>query len=41
MAGERIAELYLPPDNSESAAEYEDSSLTEYEPVYPDEATAL
>jgi hypothetical protein len=33
MAGERIAKLYLPPDDSDSADEYKDDSLTEYEPV--------
>ena len=33
MAGERIAKIYMPTDDSESAAEYEDNSLTEYEPV--------
>ena len=37
MAGERIAKIYTPTDDSESAGEYEDSSLTEYEPVYSDE----
>jgi hypothetical protein len=38
MAGERIAKIYLPPDNSESAAEHDDISSTEYEPVHSDEA---
>jgi len=37
MAGERIAKIYTPIDDSESAGEYEDDSLTEYEPVYSDE----
>jgi len=38
MAGERIAKIYIPTDNSESAGEYEDDPLTEYEPVQSDEA---
>ena len=38
MAGERIAKIYIPTDNSESAGKYEDDSLTEYEPVQSDEA---
>ena len=33
MAGERIAKIYTPTDDSESAGEYEDESFTEYEPV--------
>jgi hypothetical protein len=33
MASERIAKIYMPTDDSESAGEYEDDSLTEYEPV--------
>jgi len=37
MAGERIAKFYTPTDDSESAAEYEDNPLTDYEPVYSDE----
>jgi len=39
MAGERIAKIYTPADDSESAGEYEEEDeLTEYEPVYSDEA---
>jgi len=41
MAGERIAKIYIPTDNSESAGEYEDGPLAEYEPVYSDEAIEL
>ncbi len=37
MAGERIAKIYMPIDDSETAGEYEDDSLTEYEPIYSDE----
>jgi len=37
MAGERIAKIYTPTDDSESSAEYENGSLTEYDPVPPDE----
>jgi hypothetical protein len=37
MAGERIAKIYTPAEDSEYADEYEDDSLTEYEPVYSDE----
>jgi len=37
MAGERIAKIYTPTDDSESADEYEDDSLTGYETVYSDE----
>ena len=40
MAGERIAKIYTPMDDSESAGEYENDSLTEYEPVQSDEALA-
>jgi hypothetical protein len=38
MAGERIAKIYTPTNDSESAAEYEDGTLAEYEPVYSDES---
>ena len=41
MAGERIAKIYIPTDNLDSADEYEDNSLTEYESVQTDEALAL
>jgi hypothetical protein len=37
MAGERIAKIYTPTDDSEPAAEYEDGPLKEYEPIYSDE----
>jgi hypothetical protein len=37
MAGERIAKIYTPTDNSDYADEYEDDSSMEYEPVYSDE----
>lgn len=37
MAGERIAKIYTPLSDSESADEYEDDSMAEYEPVYSDE----
>jgi len=40
MAGERIAKSYTPINDSESAGEYDNSSSTEYEPVYSDEAIA-
>ncbi len=40
MAGERIAKIYTPTDDSESAGEYEDESLTEYEPAQTDEVFA-
>jgi hypothetical protein len=41
MAGERIAKIYTPTDDSEPAGEYEDDSLTEYEHVQTDEPVAL
>ena len=40
MAGERIAKIYIPTDDSEPAAEYEDDPSTEYEPAYSDETIA-
>lgn len=37
MAGERIAEIYTPTDDSESNGEYEDDPSMEYDLVYSDE----
>ena len=40
MAGERIANIYTPIDDSKSAGEYKDDSLTEYESIQSDEVFA-
>ena len=37
MAGERIANIYTPSDDSESNGEYEDNPSTEYDFIYSDE----
>jgi O-antigen ligase len=38
MAGERIAKIYTPADDSKSFVEYEDGTVVGYEPVYSDES---